>query len=129
MRWARYASGVPAGGSGLDVLVCCSDLTTAVLLKKIPVEESQALAERSLWRPSERAHAAHIQELAGRAVGLAAVVDHAAPIPHRFHHERDQLPDGQIFPATDVEQRRILAAGLLECRAGQIHQENRGIRE
>ena len=40
-----------------------------------------------------------------------------------------QFADGQIFPAADIEQRRIPAAGSLESRVRQVHQENRRIRE
>src|SRR5450756_2616846 len=80
----------PAGGSG------------AVLQMPV-VGAADALFEAHGGRPAEAAQAAHVHELARRAVGLGRVPLHGALVAHNALHESGELADREVLAAAHVE--------------------------
>eukprot|EP01136_Pigoraptor_vietnamica_P011332 Opistho-1_new@50086 len=82
------------------------------------VGEAEPRLERNLRTPSKRREARDIQQLARRAVGLAAVEDDAALEAHHVHHRLGEFADGEVRSAAHVDDRAVVA---------QFHQVDTGV--
>src|SRR5690242_18143742 len=66
-----------------------------------------AVAQADAGLPAQRFHPRDVEQLAGRAVGLAAVEDDAALVADDVHDGFGELADGHVRPCPDVEQRIV----------------------
>src|SRR5436305_7698065 len=89
-----------SGGCGPD---CGRTGLPAVALPEPCVGALDPLAQADAVAPAESVEAADVEELAGRAVGLAGVERQPQPRSHHRAEGRGQLADAQVLAGADVD--------------------------
>ena len=96
-------------------------------MQKVGIGASNTCAQIHRGLPAHAVQAAHVHQLAGRAVGLGGVPHHFAVKAHHLAHQLGQCLDAQVVPAAHVDQGRVHRQQAVKALIGQVHQVHAGV--
>lgn len=101
----------------------------------ISICQSNPTPQLNPMLPAQPIQQPHIQQLLHRPIRLACIKNNLSRIPHNIPHSLRQLPNRQIFPSPDVDQRRpefpgcacITPEQTFKFLTRQTHQKHAGV--